>query len=74
VSKCNPGSGSTFPVGTTKVTCTATDSAGNYAVPVSFYVTVNNPTLVIPSFVRDVATFWCNDKIDDESFIDECST
>jgi HYR domain-containing protein len=27
---CDPASGSLFPVGTTTVTCTATDSAGNY--------------------------------------------
>src|SRR5262249_3010878 len=26
---CNPPSGSTFPIGTTTVTCTATDAAGN---------------------------------------------
>ncbi len=29
---CNPPSGSTFPVGTTTVTCTATDNAGNQTV------------------------------------------
>jgi HYR domain/Right handed beta helix region len=28
---CNPPSGSTFPIGTTTVTCTATDAAGNTA-------------------------------------------
>jgi hypothetical protein len=36
---CSPGSGSTFPVGTTTVRCTATDGAGN-AASASFVVTV----------------------------------
>lgn len=36
---CNPPSGSIFPVGTTTVTCTATDAAGNTAT-CSFTVTV----------------------------------
>jgi hypothetical protein len=50
---CNPPSGSTFPVGTTTVTCTATDASGNTAT-CSFTVTVfsgcvqddSNPTIV----------------------------
>lgn len=37
---CLPASGSTFPIGTTSVTCTATDSAGNRA-QCTFNVTVN---------------------------------
>src|SRR5205085_441849 len=37
---CSPSSGSNFPVGTTKVTCTATDSHGNTG-SASFNVTVN---------------------------------
>jgi eukaryotic-like serine/threonine-protein kinase len=36
---CDPASGSTFPIGETTVTCTATDSAGNTATA-SFKVTV----------------------------------
>jgi hypothetical protein len=36
---CTPASGSTFPVGTTTVTCTATDAAGNTGTA-SFTVTV----------------------------------
>ena len=36
---CAPASGSTFPLGTTTVTCTATDAAGNHAAT-SFHVTV----------------------------------
>jgi hypothetical protein len=40
---CNPPSGSTFPIGTTTVTCTATDDAGNMS-RCSFTVTVRPPT------------------------------
>ena len=36
---CNPASGSTFPVGTTTVTCTASDSCGN-STNCSFIITV----------------------------------
>jgi hypothetical protein len=36
---CSPASGSTFPVGTTTVTCTATDASGNHA-SASFAVSV----------------------------------
>ncbi len=51
---CNPPSGSTFPVGTSTVTCTAKDAAGNIA-SCSFAVTVfdirlqddTNPTTVL---------------------------
>jgi hypothetical protein len=46
-----PSSGSTFPIGTTLVTCTATDAAGNTATT-SFNVTVQDttkPTLNLPS-------------------------
>ena len=48
---CTPASGSTFPLGTTEVTCTATDAAGN-DVSKSFSVTVQDttaPTLELPS-------------------------
>ncbi len=40
---CSPGPGATFPVGTTKVTCTATDNAGN-ADQDSFNVVVRDTT------------------------------
>ena len=39
---CAPASGSTFPIGETTVTCTATDSAGN-TVSATFKVTVLRP-------------------------------
>lgn len=40
---CTPSSGSTFPLGTTTVTCTATDAAGN-AGTASFTITVRDTT------------------------------
>jgi hypothetical protein len=39
---CSPASGSPFPIGTTPVTCTATDAKGNVG-SASFTVTVNPP-------------------------------
>jgi hypothetical protein len=42
---CSPPSGSTFPLGTTTVTCTATDAAGNSS-SASFKVTVEKPTAI----------------------------
>jgi HYR domain len=54
---CSPSSGSNFPVGTTKVTCTATDSHGNTG-SASFNVTVHlvdttAPVITVPS---DIST------------------
>ncbi|HEX6702442.1 MAG TPA: HYR domain-containing protein [Gaiellaceae bacterium] len=53
---CSPGSGALFPLGTTKVTCSATDSHGNTA-SASFNVSVVDttpPRLLVPpdSFVN----------------------
>ncbi|MEO8427403.1 MAG: HYR domain-containing protein [Verrucomicrobiota bacterium] len=45
---CSPPSGSAFPIGTTTVTCTATDEAGNTAM-CSFNVTVNDTELPVAS-------------------------
>lgn len=42
VASCTPASGSVFPIGTTAVTCTATDSHGNVAIPTTFDVIVTN--------------------------------
>jgi hypothetical protein len=67
---CKPRSGYFFGVGDTRVTCTARDSAGNFANPVSFTVTVNPPGILIPSWVKNVAEFWCEDKIDDSAFVE----
>ncbi len=60
---CDPPSGSAFPVGTTTVTCTATDLAGNTA-ECSFEVTVidieppTDPVITSPSHVVGE---WSND-------------
>jgi uncharacterized repeat protein (TIGR01451 family) len=42
---CTPASGSTFQKGTTTVTCTGQDAAGNPAAPCNFTVTVNDMQL-----------------------------
>lgn len=54
---CTPASGSTFPLGTTSVTCTATDAAGNSA-QASFDVTVRDTTapLLTPPAALSVGT------------------
>jgi hypothetical protein len=46
---CNPPSGSVFPAGTTAVTCTATDAAGNIAT-CGFNVTVNDTEPPVASY------------------------
>jgi uncharacterized repeat protein (TIGR01451 family) len=48
---CNPPSGTAFPLGTTTVTCTATDTSGNTDSD-SFEVTVNDtepPSITVPA-------------------------
>jgi hypothetical protein len=48
---CTPGSGSTFPLGTTTVACTATDAHGNSAAA-SFHVKVQDttpPVVTVPA-------------------------
>jgi len=67
---CKPSSGYLFGIGETIVQCTAKDSARNFATPVSFTVTINPPETSIPSWVKNVAEFWCHDKIDDGSFVE----
>jgi hypothetical protein len=55
---CTPKSGSLFPLGETKVECSASDSAGNTAHS-SFAVTVADttaPALSLPSSITTVAT------------------
>jgi len=65
---CDPPSGSVFPVGRTEVVCRATDSSGNRG---SSYimVTVEDQSLNIPAWIKDVASFWINDEIDDDGFV-----
>jgi len=67
--QCDMSSGSTFPIGDTIVTCFLTDSSGNSANN-SFLVTVESPDVLIPSWVRDLAAFWCDDEIGDSGFIE----
>jgi hypothetical protein len=57
---CVPASGSTFPLGTTVVTCTATDSQG-HSSSASFHVTVvqadrSKPVITVPHDLRVEAT------------------
>ncbi|MFM1768571.1 MAG: hypothetical protein RJA22_1100 [Verrucomicrobiota bacterium] len=55
---CTPPSGTAFQVGTTTVTCTAVDTAGNSSAPCTFTVTVTDtqaPTIVCPANIT-VAT------------------
>src|SRR5262249_31064783 len=56
---CNPASGSTFPLGATTVTCTATDRSGN-AASKSFTVTIAfvdaPPMLTVPADLTVEAT------------------
>jgi len=73
---CTKSSGSLFAVGTTTVTCRATDSSENNKQE-SFTVTVNPLVIVIPqatslkipSYVKDIAKFWKEDQVDDNTFV-----
>src|SRR5204862_199616 len=56
---CTKPSGATFPLGTTPVTCTATDASGNHSSPASFNVIVQdttNPTITAPADITAEAT------------------
>ncbi|MDE1765198.1 MAG: hypothetical protein KGI27_02870 [Thaumarchaeota archaeon] len=65
---CYPSSGSFFLVGTTTVACSATNPQGNSALK-SFSVTVNyERASKIPSWVKNLAGFWCNGNIQDGDF------
>ena len=66
---CNYSSGSVFPIGTTEVTCTATDSAGNTSSN-SFNVIIEFSGILIPDWVKDVAGWWHEDEINDASFLE----
>ena len=60
---CEPASGSTFPLGTTPVNCTATDAAGNEATG-SFNVIVQDtikPVIEITSTISDGQQFYFGD-------------
>ena len=56
---CSPASGTTFPLGTTTVSCTAKDAAGNTSAAKTFTVTVSDttaPTLHLPANITAAAT------------------
>jgi len=65
---CNPSSGAEFPIGSTTVRCSAQDSIGNKATK-SFNVVVTSGGVVIPSWVKDIAGFWCANEIDSNGFV-----
>jgi probable HAF family extracellular repeat protein len=62
---CAPASGSTFPVGSTTVTCNATDAAGNLATPTTFKVIVTDATAPdIVSLAASPSFIWpANNKL-----------
>jgi plastocyanin/sugar lactone lactonase YvrE len=53
---CNPPSGSTFPIGTTTVTCTASDAAANIG-KATFTVTVQSPQQFSPTITTDKQSY-----------------
>jgi large repetitive protein len=56
---CHPGSGASFGLGVTTVSCTATDTAGNTSAPSTFTVKVQDttaPVLTLPGAITVEAT------------------
>ncbi|MBI1910900.1 MAG: SBBP repeat-containing protein [Deltaproteobacteria bacterium] len=53
---CAPASGSTFPIGTTAVACTATDWAANSSTT-GFYVTVLGPGEIIANLISVIESY-----------------
>lgn len=63
---CSPASKSTFALGTTKVTCSATDTAGNTSSG-AFHVTVSDttaPVVTVPADITEEATSADGAKVD----------
>jgi HYR domain len=58
---CLPASGSVFAIGTTPVVCSASDAAGNAAVPTSFNVTVTNLGPTVVSIFAAPPVLWIED-------------
>ncbi len=59
IATCAPASGSLFALGSTTVTCNATDAAGNAAVATTFTVTVQDTTApVITSVSATPSNIW----------------
>ena len=60
---CDPAAGSSFPIGTTTVTCTATDPTGN-SITTSFNVTVlDNTAPQFTNMPRDIGSSITNQSI-----------
>jgi len=53
---CSPASGSTFPIGTTTVNCTASDPSGNSSSG-SFQVVVNGAAIQVSDLITTVNSF-----------------
>lgn len=66
---CFPESGSYFLIGENTVKCVSIDLAGNKAEK-TFTITVNSAEIEIPDWIKKLAGSWCNDKADDDSFIE----
>lgn len=58
LANCSPASGSTFPIGATTITCSATDAHGNAGIATTFTVSVTNtaPIFTPPADVTAEAT------------------
>ena len=69
---CNYSSGAVFPIGTTEIVCTATDSAGNSSSN-SFNVIIEFSGVLIPDWIKSVAGFWNAGDINDVSFLEAIS-
>jgi|GEM_PF-610888 len=69
---CTPASGSTFPIGTTTVQCSATDFHGNTAHG-SFNVTVQDPFALTPPLLSQAITS-CGDLTVSSGLIDSSPT
>ena len=69
---CNYSSGAVFPIGTTEIICTATDSAGNSSSN-SFNVIIEFSGVLIPDWIKSVAGFWNAGDINDASFLEAIS-
>jgi hypothetical protein len=59
---CSPASGSTFPIGTTTVNCTASDPAGNTASG-SFQVTVKGAAQQVSDLINLVNSFGLSSNL-----------
>ncbi|PIY88149.1 MAG: peptidase, partial [Nitrosopumilales archaeon CG_4_10_14_0_8_um_filter_34_8] len=57
-----------FPIGTTAVNCSVTDSYGNITEK-SFLVTVEQEEFTVPTWVKNIAGYWCGEEIEDSAFI-----